>query len=160
MQALLIVANVLLSLVAEVAVQCLTYIHRKRLVGTQGHFSVYLPHCFVSHLHNVKLHPRCVAKHHCKTSSLTENESLPASFSILNTGLVKKLTVIGLPQCLLLFCPFFGQPNNLSSQNTASERQELKENKVKFMASQLLAKFEESTPSCTLRRQVKSNYHS
>ncbi|XP_047013917.1 F-actin-monooxygenase MICAL2 isoform X12 [Ictalurus punctatus] len=50
-------------------------------------------------------------------------------------------------------CSFLEPPNNLSSQNTASERQELKENKVKFMASQLLAKFEESTPSCTLRRQ-------
>ncbi|XP_047013915.1 F-actin-monooxygenase MICAL2 isoform X10 [Ictalurus punctatus] len=53
-------------------------------------------------------------------------------------------------------CSFLEPPNNLSSQNTASERQELKENKVKFMASQLLAKFEESTPSCTLRRQRKA----
>ncbi|XP_026786637.3 F-actin-monooxygenase mical2b isoform X11 [Pangasianodon hypophthalmus] len=50
-------------------------------------------------------------------------------------------------------CSFLEQENNVSGQNTASERQELKENKVKFMASQLLAKFEESTPSCTLRRQ-------
>uniref|UniRef100_A0A3B4E1G0 F-actin monooxygenase n=1 Tax=Pygocentrus nattereri TaxID=42514 RepID=A0A3B4E1G0_PYGNA len=44
---------------------------------------------------------------------------------------------------------------NISSQRSlASEGQELKENKVKFMASQLLAKFEESNPGCTLRRQV------
>ncbi|XP_053490981.1 F-actin-monooxygenase MICAL2 isoform X3 [Ictalurus furcatus] len=55
-------------------------------------------------------------------------------------------------------CSFLEPPNNLSSQNTASERQELKENKVKFMASQLLAKFEESTPSCTLRRQLTANF--
>ncbi|XP_047013914.1 F-actin-monooxygenase MICAL2 isoform X5 [Ictalurus punctatus] len=55
-------------------------------------------------------------------------------------------------------CSFLEPPNNLSSQNTASERQELKENKVKFMASQLLAKFEESTPSCTLRRQLAANF--
>ncbi|KAG7327296.1 hypothetical protein KOW79_008902 [Hemibagrus wyckioides] len=50
-------------------------------------------------------------------------------------------------------CSFLEQANHLSSQNTAPEKQEIKENKVKFMASQLLAKFEESTPSCTLRRQ-------
>ncbi|XP_060742014.1 F-actin-monooxygenase MICAL2 isoform X8 [Tachysurus vachellii] len=50
-------------------------------------------------------------------------------------------------------CSFLEQVNNLSSQNTAPEKQEIKENKVKFMASQLLARFEESTPSCTLRRQ-------
>ncbi|GAA6102011.1 F-actin-monooxygenase MICAL2 isoform X3 [Tachysurus ichikawai] len=47
--------------------------------------------------------------------------------------------------------------NNLSSQNTAPEKQEIKENKVKFMASQLLARFEESTPSCTLRRQLTAS---
>ncbi|KAK3562179.1 hypothetical protein QTP86_030179 [Hemibagrus guttatus] len=57
-------------------------------------------------------------------------------------------------------CSFLEQANHVSSQNTEPEKQEIKENKVKFMASQLLAKFEESTPSCTLRRQVKSNYHS
>ncbi|XP_051505140.1 F-actin-monooxygenase mical2b-like isoform X8 [Myxocyprinus asiaticus] len=34
---------------------------------------------------------------------------------------------------------------------------ELKENKVKFMATQLLAKFEDSTASCSLRRQSNSN---
>ncbi|XP_026786633.3 F-actin-monooxygenase mical2b isoform X3 [Pangasianodon hypophthalmus] len=55
-------------------------------------------------------------------------------------------------------CSFLEQENNVSGQNTASERQELKENKVKFMASQLLAKFEESTPSCTLRRQLTANF--
>ncbi|XP_060742006.1 F-actin-monooxygenase mical2b isoform X7 [Tachysurus vachellii] len=53
-------------------------------------------------------------------------------------------------------CSFLEQVNNLSSQNTAPEKQEIKENKVKFMASQLLARFEESTPSCTLRRQRKA----
>lgn len=61
---------------------------------------------------------------------------------------------------LIVVLSIFGQANHLSSQNTAPEKQEIKENKVKFMASQLLAKFEESTPSCTLRRQVKYNYHS
>ncbi|KAK3533051.1 hypothetical protein QTP70_006599 [Hemibagrus guttatus] len=50
-------------------------------------------------------------------------------------------------------CSFLEQANHVSSQNTEPEKQEIKENKVKFMASQLLAKFEESTPSCTLRRQ-------
>ncbi|XP_058256789.1 F-actin-monooxygenase MICAL2 isoform X2 [Hemibagrus wyckioides] len=54
-------------------------------------------------------------------------------------------------------CSFLEQANHLSSQNTAPEKQEIKENKVKFMASQLLAKFEESTPSCTLRRQLTAN---
>ncbi|KAI5101323.1 F-actin-methionine sulfoxide oxidase MICAL2 isoform X4 [Silurus meridionalis] len=57
-------------------------------------------------------------------------------------------------------CSFSEQTNNLPSQNTASEKQELKENKVKFMASQLLAKFEDSTPSCTLRRQISTNFRS
>ncbi|KAM9461365.1 F-actin-monooxygenase MICAL2 isoform 7-T9 [Clarias gariepinus] len=50
-------------------------------------------------------------------------------------------------------CSFLEKENNLSSQGTSSERQELKENKVKFMASQLLAKFGESSPRCTLHRQ-------
>ncbi|XP_047665859.1 F-actin-monooxygenase MICAL2 isoform X1 [Tachysurus fulvidraco] len=54
-------------------------------------------------------------------------------------------------------CNFLEQVNNLSSQNTAPEKQEIKENKVKFMASQLLARFEESTPSCTLRRQLTAS---
>ncbi|KAI5608608.1 F-actin-methionine sulfoxide oxidase MICAL2 isoform X3, partial [Silurus asotus] len=57
-------------------------------------------------------------------------------------------------------CGFSEQINNLPSQNTASEKQELKENKVKFMASQLLAKFEDSTASCTLRRQISANFRS
>ncbi|KAL7854769.1 hypothetical protein SRHO_G00169590 [Serrasalmus rhombeus] len=52
-------------------------------------------------------------------------------------------------------CSYLEEVTNISSQRSlASEGQELKENKVKFMASQLLAKFEESTPGCTLRRQV------
>ncbi|XP_050970567.1 F-actin-monooxygenase mical2b isoform X18 [Labeo rohita] len=37
--------------------------------------------------------------------------------------------------------------------SVSSEGQELKENKVKFMATQLLAKFEDSTASCSIRRQ-------
>uniref|UniRef100_A0A3B4CC95 F-actin monooxygenase n=1 Tax=Pygocentrus nattereri TaxID=42514 RepID=A0A3B4CC95_PYGNA len=49
---------------------------------------------------------------------------------------------------------FRGTPLPPSGKSLASEGQELKENKVKFMASQLLAKFEESNPGCTLRRQV------
>ncbi|KAM9461364.1 F-actin-monooxygenase MICAL2 isoform 6-T7 [Clarias gariepinus] len=53
-------------------------------------------------------------------------------------------------------CSFLEKENNLSSQGTSSERQELKENKVKFMASQLLAKFGESSPRCTLHRQRKA----
>ncbi|XP_036442204.1 F-actin-monooxygenase MICAL2 isoform X9 [Colossoma macropomum] len=56
-------------------------------------------------------------------------------------------------------CSYLEEVTNISSRSSslASEGQELKENKVKFMASQLLAKFEESTPSCTLRRQSDSN---
>ncbi|XP_036442205.1 F-actin-monooxygenase MICAL2 isoform X10 [Colossoma macropomum] len=55
-------------------------------------------------------------------------------------------------------CSYLEEVTNISSRSSslASEGQELKENKVKFMASQLLAKFEESTPSCTLRRQRKT----
>ncbi|XP_067315736.1 F-actin-monooxygenase mical2b isoform X10 [Pseudorasbora parva] len=41
---------------------------------------------------------------------------------------------------------------NLSS-SVSSEGRELKENKVKFMATQLQAKFEDSTASCSIRRQ-------
>uniref|UniRef100_A0A8C1UQL0 F-actin monooxygenase n=1 Tax=Cyprinus carpio TaxID=7962 RepID=A0A8C1UQL0_CYPCA len=37
-----------------------------------------------------------------------------------------------------------------------NEGRELKENKVKFMATQLLAKFEDSTASCSIRRQVNT----
>ncbi|XP_017562731.1 F-actin-monooxygenase MICAL2 isoform X5 [Pygocentrus nattereri] len=55
-------------------------------------------------------------------------------------------------------CSYLEEVTNISSQRSlASEGQELKENKVKFMASQLLAKFEESNPGCTLRRQSDSN---
>ncbi|XP_066504578.1 F-actin-monooxygenase mical2b isoform X2 [Hoplias malabaricus] len=47
-------------------------------------------------------------------------------------------------------------PEELSSQSalSAGEGQEQKENKVRSMATQLLAKFEENAPSCALRRQV------
>uniref|UniRef100_A0AAY5EBX0 F-actin monooxygenase n=1 Tax=Electrophorus electricus TaxID=8005 RepID=A0AAY5EBX0_ELEEL len=53
---------------------------------------------------------------------------------------------------------YLEEATNFSSQSSSleSEGRELKENKVKYMASQLLAKFEESTPSCTLRRQVNT----
>ncbi|XP_066504577.1 F-actin-monooxygenase mical2b isoform X1 [Hoplias malabaricus] len=46
-------------------------------------------------------------------------------------------------------------PEELSSQSalSAGEGQEQKENKVRSMATQLLAKFEENAPSCALRRQ-------
>ncbi|XP_051552983.1 F-actin-monooxygenase mical2b-like isoform X1 [Myxocyprinus asiaticus] len=40
-----------------------------------------------------------------------------------------------------------------NQSSIASEVRELKENKVKFMATQLLAKFEDSRASCSLRRQ-------
>ncbi|KAL7885421.1 hypothetical protein AOLI_G00057160 [Acnodon oligacanthus] len=47
-------------------------------------------------------------------------------------------------------------PEELSSQAalTAGEGLEQKENKVRSMATQLLAKFEENAPSCALRRQA------
>uniref|UniRef100_A0A8C2BRQ9 F-actin monooxygenase n=1 Tax=Cyprinus carpio TaxID=7962 RepID=A0A8C2BRQ9_CYPCA len=41
----------------------------------------------------------------------------------------------------------------LQSSSAFNEGRELKENKVKFMATQLLAKFEDSTASCSIRRQ-------
>ncbi|XP_048042193.1 F-actin-monooxygenase mical2b isoform X13 [Megalobrama amblycephala] len=44
------------------------------------------------------------------------------------------------------------KPFNQSSA-VSSEGREMKENKVKFMATQLLAKFEDSTASCSIRRQ-------
>ncbi|XP_016126926.1 protein-methionine sulfoxide oxidase MICAL2-like [Sinocyclocheilus grahami] len=43
------------------------------------------------------------------------------------------------------------------SSSASNEVRELKENKVKFMATQLLAKFEDSTASCSIRRQSDSN---
>ncbi|XP_067256245.1 F-actin-monooxygenase mical2b isoform X17 [Chanodichthys erythropterus] len=45
------------------------------------------------------------------------------------------------------------KPFNQSS-SVSSEGREMKENKVKFMATQLLAKFEDSTASCSIRRQT------
>ncbi|KAA0723765.1 [F-actin]-monooxygenase MICAL2 [Triplophysa tibetana] len=41
-----------------------------------------------------------------------------------------------------------------------SEGRELKENRVKFMATQLLAKFDNNTGSCSLRRQTEFNVES
>uniref|UniRef100_A0A673IN32 F-actin monooxygenase n=1 Tax=Sinocyclocheilus rhinocerous TaxID=307959 RepID=A0A673IN32_9TELE len=38
------------------------------------------------------------------------------------------------------------------------EREEQKENKVRFMATQLLARFEENAPSCGVRRQVRLHF--
>ncbi|XP_051997129.1 F-actin-monooxygenase mical2b-like isoform X1 [Xyrauchen texanus] len=52
------------------------------------------------------------------------------------------------------FCYLEEQTTKSSNQSSiASEVRELKENKVKFMATQLLAKFEDSRASCSLRRQ-------
>ncbi|XP_048042189.1 F-actin-monooxygenase mical2b isoform X9 [Megalobrama amblycephala] len=48
------------------------------------------------------------------------------------------------------------KPFNQSSA-VSSEGREMKENKVKFMATQLLAKFEDSTASCSIRRQSDCN---
>uniref|UniRef100_A0A8C1D7D3 F-actin monooxygenase n=1 Tax=Cyprinus carpio carpio TaxID=630221 RepID=A0A8C1D7D3_CYPCA len=45
----------------------------------------------------------------------------------------------------------------IQSTSVSSEGQELKENKVKLMATQLQAKFEDSTASCSIRRQSDSN---
>ncbi|XP_077057803.1 F-actin-monooxygenase mical2b isoform X9 [Siphateles boraxobius] len=42
------------------------------------------------------------------------------------------------------------------SSSVSSEGRELKENKVKFMATQFLAKFEDSSASCSIRRQRKA----
>ncbi|XP_031425198.1 F-actin-monooxygenase MICAL2 isoform X3 [Clupea harengus] len=51
-------------------------------------------------------------------------------------------------------CSYLEEATNFSSQSSSGrDGQELKENKVKSMATQLLAKFEESAPSCSLRRQ-------
>ncbi|XP_077057811.1 F-actin-monooxygenase mical2b isoform X14 [Siphateles boraxobius] len=43
------------------------------------------------------------------------------------------------------------------SSSVSSEGRELKENKVKFMATQFLAKFEDSSASCSIRRQSDCN---
>ncbi|XP_076143145.1 F-actin-monooxygenase mical2b isoform X3 [Alosa pseudoharengus] len=52
-------------------------------------------------------------------------------------------------------CSYLEEATNFSSQSSSASKdgQELKENKVKSMATQLLAKFEERAPSCSLRRQ-------
>ncbi|KAM9545269.1 F-actin-monooxygenase mical2b isoform 16-T22 [Salvelinus alpinus] len=53
-------------------------------------------------------------------------------------------------------CSYLEEATNFSSQSAScvGEGREVKENKVRSMASQLLSKFEESNPSFTLRRQV------
>ncbi|MFT7816723.1 F-actin-monooxygenase MICAL2-like isoform X2 [Arapaima gigas] len=55
------------------------------------------------------------------------------------------------------FSNYLEEATNFSSQNTQSacEGAEPKENKVKFMATQLLAKFEENAASGSLRRQTE-----
>ncbi|XP_062405077.1 F-actin-monooxygenase mical2b isoform X1 [Sardina pilchardus] len=55
-------------------------------------------------------------------------------------------------------CSYLEEATNFSSQSSSVSKdgQELKENKVKSMATQLLAKFEERAPSCSLRRQRKA----
>ncbi|XP_076143150.1 F-actin-monooxygenase mical2b isoform X7 [Alosa pseudoharengus] len=55
-------------------------------------------------------------------------------------------------------CSYLEEATNFSSQSSSASKdgQELKENKVKSMATQLLAKFEERAPSCSLRRQRKA----
>uniref|UniRef100_A0A8C9RYV3 F-actin monooxygenase n=1 Tax=Scleropages formosus TaxID=113540 RepID=A0A8C9RYV3_SCLFO len=56
------------------------------------------------------------------------------------------------------FSNYLEEATNLSSQNANSAPESgelLKENKVKFMATQLLAKFEENAASCSLRRQAE-----
>ncbi|XP_014030785.1 F-actin-monooxygenase MICAL2 isoform X15 [Salmo salar] len=52
-------------------------------------------------------------------------------------------------------CSYLEEATNFSSQSAScvGEGREVKENKVRSMASQLLSKFEESNPSFTLRRQ-------
>ncbi|XP_045564167.1 F-actin-monooxygenase MICAL2 isoform X13 [Salmo salar] len=55
-------------------------------------------------------------------------------------------------------CSYLEEATNFSSQSAScvGEGREVKENKVRSMASQLLSKFEESNPSFTLRRQKKA----
>ncbi|KAL2088534.1 hypothetical protein ACEWY4_015433 [Coilia grayii] len=52
-------------------------------------------------------------------------------------------------------CSHLEEATNFSSQSSlaSGDGQELKENRVKSMATQLLAKFEDRAPSCSLRRQ-------
>ncbi|XP_062869396.1 F-actin-monooxygenase mical2b isoform X2 [Trichomycterus rosablanca] len=55
-------------------------------------------------------------------------------------------------------CSFLEEATKLHQNSSlVSELREVKENKVKSMASQLLAKFEGRTPSCTLRRQFQTS---
>ncbi|XP_045070034.1 F-actin-monooxygenase MICAL2-like isoform X3 [Coregonus clupeaformis] len=55
-------------------------------------------------------------------------------------------------------CSYLEEATNVSSRSAScvGEGREVKENKVRSMATQLLSKFEESTPSFTLRRQKKA----
>ncbi|XP_072574366.1 F-actin-monooxygenase mical2b isoform X7 [Paramormyrops kingsleyae] len=54
---------------------------------------------------------------------------------------------------------YLEEATNFPSQtaNSVGEDTNLKENKVKFMATKLQAKFEENAPSCSLRRQTESD---
>ncbi|XP_045069768.1 F-actin-monooxygenase MICAL2-like isoform X3 [Coregonus clupeaformis] len=55
-------------------------------------------------------------------------------------------------------CSYLEEATNVSRQSAScvGEGREVKDNKVRSMATQLLSKFEESTPSFTLRRQKKA----
>ncbi|XP_055774273.1 F-actin-monooxygenase mical2b-like isoform X1 [Salvelinus fontinalis] len=59
-------------------------------------------------------------------------------------------------------CSYLEEATNFSSQSAScvGEGREVKENKVRSMASQLLSKFEESNPSFTLRRQSQCDWGS
>ncbi|XP_048886342.1 F-actin-monooxygenase mical2b isoform X3 [Brienomyrus brachyistius] len=57
------------------------------------------------------------------------------------------------------FSNYLEEATNFPSQtaNSVGEDTTLKENKVKFMATKLQAKFEENVPTCSLRRQIESD---
>ncbi|XP_045070031.1 F-actin-monooxygenase MICAL2-like isoform X1 [Coregonus clupeaformis] len=59
-------------------------------------------------------------------------------------------------------CSYLEEATNVSSRSAScvGEGREVKENKVRSMATQLLSKFEESTPSFTLRRQSQCDWGS
>ncbi|XP_045545080.1 F-actin-monooxygenase MICAL2 isoform X3 [Salmo salar] len=59
-------------------------------------------------------------------------------------------------------CSYLEEATNFSSQSAScvGEGREVKKNKVRSMASQLLSKFEESNPSFTLRRQSHCDWGS
>ncbi|XP_045069769.1 F-actin-monooxygenase MICAL2-like isoform X4 [Coregonus clupeaformis] len=59
-------------------------------------------------------------------------------------------------------CSYLEEATNVSRQSAScvGEGREVKDNKVRSMATQLLSKFEESTPSFTLRRQSQCDWGS